>query len=452
MADTPGMFTGLNKYEAELMDAARQREASSADVGTGWQAMTQASGRAGGMIGRTVGKALGGVTTAEQRVEDFQAITATMPDFDFNNVEDLQEMSSKLWQGGFYDQGKELMDTANTYSMMEAEEQKILAEKEDIYAGMSLDKQVFELQKNMNEAQIEQIDELIAASKAGTLRDDYLSTLTGKFTSAQILQIEEAITSSVATTARKDVELGLLKETTKANIEQITSSINLNKQNIKASEADIRLTDQKVSESKALVEDLSATELEKNFKHAQENGGYTGTFIEYQTLVANLKKVEKEGNISLYEFAKSKAGGSFEGSFEDFITSITGIDYKVAVAAADAIPDVEVVDMTKTEREDNTDTVERMFSDSFWFDKGEELPEGQTVEALTSKIWQLYQNSAAVFGTIKTFDEIVNALTPTTINQLQITKGISYDWGALTENPTEVKKKVVGTDIITEDS
>ena len=77
MANTPGMFTGLNKYEAELIDAAKQREASSADVGTGWQAMTQASGRAGGMIGRTVGKALGGVTTAEQRLQDFQAITST---------------------------------------------------------------------------------------------------------------------------------------------------------------------------------------------------------------------------------------------------------------------------------------------------------------------------------------------------------------------------------------
>ena len=46
MATEPGMFSGLNKYEAELMDATRQREASSADVGTGWQAMTQAAGAA----------------------------------------------------------------------------------------------------------------------------------------------------------------------------------------------------------------------------------------------------------------------------------------------------------------------------------------------------------------------------------------------------------------------
>jgi len=450
MADTPGMFTGLNKYEAELIDAAKQREASSADVGTGWQAMTNAAGRAGGMIGRTVGKALGGVTTAEQRVADFQGIVSSVPDFNPNKVESLQEMSSALWQGGFYDQAKDMMDTANTYSMMEAEEQKILAEKEGIYAGMSLDKQVFELQKNMNEAQIEQIDELIAASKAGTLRDDYLSTLTGKFTTADILRIEEMITSSQAETTRKDTWLGAQMELNDATIEQIGSSINLNKQNIKASEADIRLTDQKVSESKALVEDLSATELEKNFKHAQENGGYTGTFIEYQTLVANLKKVEKEGNISLYEFAKSKAGGSFEGSFEDFITSITGIDYKIAVAAADALEDIEVVDMTKTEREDNTALIESMFADRDWFDKGEKLPAGHTVESFTNKIWQLYQNSAAVFGQIKTFEEIVNALNPTQINKLQIVKGSSYDWDELIKNPTEVKKKVAGTTLIDE--
>jgi hypothetical protein len=360
-------------------------------------------------------------------------------------------MSSKLWQGGFYDQGKELMDTANTYSMMEAEEQKIVAEKEGIYAGMSLDSKVFELQKNMNVAQVEQIDQLIADSKAGVLRDDYLSTLTGKFTTADILRIEEAITSSVATTAREDVRIGLLKETTEANIAQITSSINLNKQNILASEADIRLTDQQVSQSKALVEDLTATELEKNFKHAQENGGYTGSFIEYQTLVANLKVVQDEGNISLYEFAKSKAGGSFEGSFEDFITSITGIDYKVAVAAAASIPDVEVVDMTNPEREANTALIEANFAEQGnWFDKGENLPAGQTIEAFTNKIWQLYQNSAAVFGQVKTFEEIVNSLTPTTINQLQIIKGSSYDWNELITNPPEVKKIVAGSKLIDE--
>jgi hypothetical protein len=445
------MFTGLNKYEAELIDAAKQREASSADVGTGWQAMTNAAGRAGGMIGRTVGKALGGVTTAEQRVADFQGIVSSVPDFNPNKVESLQEMSSALWQGGFYDQAKDMMDTAQNYQMMDAEAAKTKAQTDQIFNSMSLENQRLELEKSMNEGQLAQIDQLIADSKAGVLRDDFLSTLTRDFTRADILRIEEMITSSQAETTRKDTWLGAQMELNDATIEQIGSSINLNKQNILASEADIRLTDQKVSESKALVEDLSATELEKNFKHAQENGSYTGTFIEYQTLVANLKKVEKEGNISLYEFAKSKAGGSFEGSFEDFITSITGIDYKVAVAAAAAIPDVKAIDMTNPEREANTALIEANFAEhGNWFDKGETLPKGQTIEAFTNKIWQLYQNSAAVFGQVKTFEEIVNALTPTQINKLQIVKGSSYDWAELIKNPTEVKAVVAGTTLINE--
>ena len=198
MADTPGMFTGLNKYEAELMDAARQREASSADVGTGWQAMTQAAGRAGGMIGRAVGKALGGVTPAEQRVMDFQAITSSIPDFNPNKVESLQEMSSALWQGGFYDQAKDMMDTANIYQRNLAEVAKIESETRSLDAATTLEGKRFILQENMNQKQIEQIDELIASSQAGTLRDDYLAELKGDFTNADILRIEQLIEASKA--------------------------------------------------------------------------------------------------------------------------------------------------------------------------------------------------------------------------------------------------------------
>jgi len=451
MANTPGMFTGLNKYEAELIDAAKQREASSADVGTGWQAMTQASGRAGGMIGRTVGKALGGVTTAEQRVADFQGIVSSVPDFNPNKVESLQEMSSALWQGGFYDQAKDMMDTAQNYQMMDAEAAKTRAQTDQIFNSMTVENQRLELEKSMNAGQLAQIDQLIADSKAGVLRDDYLSTLKGKFTEADILRIEEMITSSAATTAREDVKLGLLQETTEANINQINSSIALNQKNIEVADAEIKVAEQSIQESIANIDNLGVTEMKSNYDAAVENGAYDGTYIEYQTLMANLKKVQDEGSISLYKYAKSKAGGSFEGTLEDFITSITGIDYKVAVAAQDALLDVEVVDMTKDEREANTALIEANFAEQGnWFDKGENLPEGQTIEAFTNKIWQLYQNSAAVFGQVKTFEEIVNALTPTTINQLQIVKGSSYNWAELIKNPTEVKKKVAGTALIGE--
>ena len=123
------------------------------------------------------------------------------------------------------------------------------------------------------------------------------------------------------------------------------------------------------------------------------------------------------------------------------------------MAAADAIPDVEVVDMTNPEREANTALIESMFSDKeggYWNDLGQKLPAGQTVESFTNKIWQLYQNSAAVFGQVKTFEEIVNSLTPTTINQLQIVKGSSYDWNEIIKNPSKVEVVVGGTTLIDE--
>jgi hypothetical protein len=123
----------------------------------------------------------------------------------------------------------------------------------------------------MNTGQLAQIDQLIADSKAGVLRDDYLSTLKGEFTRADILRIEEMITSSAATTAREDVKLGLLRESTDANIAQINSSIALNAQNIKASDTDIKVAEQIIQESIARVSDLSVTDLEKRFNFASND-------------------------------------------------------------------------------------------------------------------------------------------------------------------------------------
>lgn len=111
---TQGMFSGLNKYEADLIDQANRRAASSANVGTGWQAITSAAGRAGGMIGEAVGRGLGGVTTAEQRLADFQNIVSSVPDFDPMNPESLQAMSSAMWRGGFYDQAQDMLNTSQS--------------------------------------------------------------------------------------------------------------------------------------------------------------------------------------------------------------------------------------------------------------------------------------------------------------------------------------------------
>ena len=82
-------------------------------------------------------------------------------------------------------------------------------------------------------------------------------------------------------------------------------------------------------------EDLKLTDMARNFEFAQENGNYDGTFEDYQKLMANLKTVATEGSINLYNFARTKAGGSYEGTLEEFITSVTGVDYKKAVKEGD---------------------------------------------------------------------------------------------------------------------
>ena len=399
MATEPGLFAGLGKYEAELIDDATQREASSADVGTGWQAMTQAAGRAGGMIGRSVGRGLGGVTTAEQRVTDFQEIVSSVPDFNPNNVESLQAMSSALWRGGFYDQAKDMMDTAQNYQMMDAEAANVRAKTDQIFNSMSLENQRLELEKSMNTAQLAQIDELIAASKAGTIRDDYLAELKGKFTDAEILRIEEMISSSIATTAREDVKLGLLKETTEADIAQINSSIALNQKNIEVADAEIKVAEQSIKASIANIDNLSVTDMERNFNAAVENGAYDGTYIEYQTLMANLKKVQDEGSISLYKYAKSKAGGSFEGTLEDFITSVTGVDYKKAVAEDENLKTTfyDYKGTNKTNLEDFLDT--KIDKGPFDYRKegdvvlGDAVSGEYTVEQIGKHLFQMGKNA-----------------------------------------------------------
>ena len=335
MAIEPGMFSGLNKYEAELMDAARQREASSADVGTGWQAMTQASGRAGGMIGRTVGKALGGVTTAEQRLQDFQAITATMPDFDFNNVEDLQEMSSKLWQGGFYDQGKELMDTANIYQRNLAEVANIEQQTASMLKGDTLDEMKFHLSKRMGEKQMEEIDALIFKSQYDMLNTDWEMELKEKYNDAQIDQIKQIISASKSGVTLAKREFDLSKKVSQMEMKHIKQQIANLESQVDVDEQTIKQSQEAVKASKAMTESLDKTDLQRNFEFAQENGNYTGSFEDYQKLVANLKTVATEGSINLYNFARTRAGGSYKGTLEEFITSVTGVDYKKAVKEGD---------------------------------------------------------------------------------------------------------------------
>jgi hypothetical protein len=326
MADTPGMFTGLNKYEAELMDAARQREASSADVGTGWQAMTQAAGRAGGMIGRSVGKALGGVTPAEQRVADFQAITASIPDFNPNKVESLQEMSSALWQGGFYDQAKDMMDTANIYQRNLAEVAKIEAETKTFDTARTLSEKRFILEKDMNNAQIKQINELIFDAQYGRLNEDWELEMKELFNNSQIDQIKQVIEASKAEVTREDKRVNIFQKQTDANVDLIEAQIDKYKSEAKVDESTIRVHNQEIQQSKALVNDLSETDLTRGWRVAVTEGGFDGSLEDYAGMMANLKEVAKEPEISLYEYYKDNAPkGSEVMDIDAFIRSVTGV-------------------------------------------------------------------------------------------------------------------------------
>lgn len=328
-----GMFTGLNKYEAELIDAANQREASSANVGTGWQAITNAAGRAGGMLGRSVGRGLGGVTTAEQRVADFQEITASIPNFDPTKPESLQEMSSALWQGGFYDQAKNMMDTANVYSRNLAELANLEAQTGSIVAGDNLAEMKFNLSKRYTESQMEQIDQAIAASKAGVSNQEILTDLKSVFQDVDIRRIEQVINASKSQVELAEQQMDLNTELNAANIERIQQEIAASKSGVTVDEARIRGIEQDILQSEAMIGNLDKTELSKNYKFAVANGEYDGSFTDYQKLISNLKTIQKESSISLYEYAQSTAGGSYKGTLEEFVTSITGVDYKRAVAA-----------------------------------------------------------------------------------------------------------------------
>ena len=387
-----GMFTGLNAYEAELIDNANQREASSANVGTGWQAITNAAGRAGGMLGRSVGRGLGGVTTAEQRVTDFQEITASIPDFDPSKPESLQEMSSALWQGGFYDQAKNMMDTANVYSRNLAELANLEAQTGSIVAGDTLAEMKFNLSKRYTETQMEQIDQAITASKAGVSNQEILTNLKNVFQDVDIRRIEQVINASKSQVELAGKQMDLNTELNAANIERIQQEIAASKSGVTVDEARIRGIEQDILQSKAMIGNLDKTELSKNFKFAVANGEYDGSFTDYQKLISNLKTIQKESSISLYEYAQSTAGGSYKGTLEDFVTSITGVDYKKAVTAERASADDDNTTLYNYSDSDET-KVTNFLDDQIDSGFGDFVGRGTAYEKEVGKhLWQLAKN------------------------------------------------------------
>ena len=101
MAD--GMFGSI--YDVQAADALmRQKQAQS--YGTGWQAMTRAAAGAGGMLGKGISRAFGGMTPLEAKQAKMQEVIAQFPDLDPSDPGQLEEVEAALWNAGLYDQAK----------------------------------------------------------------------------------------------------------------------------------------------------------------------------------------------------------------------------------------------------------------------------------------------------------------------------------------------------------
>jgi len=128
MAD--GMFGSIYDVQA-TDDLMRQKQAQS--YGTGWQAMTRAAAGAGGMLGKGISRAFGGMTPLEAKQAKMQEVIAQFPDLDPSDPGQLEEVEAALWNAGLYDQAKMVGEQA--VKRYEAQTGRITAMKPSGGAG-----------------------------------------------------------------------------------------------------------------------------------------------------------------------------------------------------------------------------------------------------------------------------------------------------------------------------
>lgn len=117
------MATGLfgNKYQQAVDNEAIQRRQLSQTGGlTGWAAITQGMANIGSELGYQGGQMFGGRTPAQVQQDNYQAVIDSVPDFDPMNATSLQEMSSALWRGGFYDEGMAMLNQSRAMQLDDA--------------------------------------------------------------------------------------------------------------------------------------------------------------------------------------------------------------------------------------------------------------------------------------------------------------------------------------------
>ena len=328
---TDGMFN--NYTQAVTNETALRREAANTNGMTGWAAITNAMSGIGSEFGYAAGQGSGGKTTAQLESEKFDAVMASVPDFDPTNPESMRLMSSALYSAGFYNESMELLTQSNIFTRNLAEVAAIEAGTVATLGNLSLAEMKLELEKEFKGSQMDQIDASIASILRGDDRDDVLADLKKDFNGAQILQIEQLIKASVNQEDIRTKDFNLRETVTVAQVAEINQQILNLKSDVEVDASQIASAEQNILQSRALIDDMKLSDVAKSYEYAKESGAYTGTFAQYQTYLANLKTVQKEGSINLYDYARTVAGGSYKGTLEEFVTSITGVNYKQQVAA-----------------------------------------------------------------------------------------------------------------------
>ena len=382
-----------NQYQQAVTDETALRRQSAQTGGmTGWAAITNAMSGIGSEIGYQGGQAMGGMTPAQSQQAKFESVMNSVPNFDPTNPASMREMSSALYSANFYDESMELLTQSNVFERNLAELKQIEAQTGSIISGDNLAEMKFNISKLYSEKQMEQIDQAIAESIAGVDTQTILTDLKSVFQDVDIKRIEQVINASKSSEIRADAQLSLNSELNAANINKITQQIAASQVGMDVDKARIKEVEQNILQSEAMISDLDSTQLSKNFKFAVANGDYDGSFTEYQKLISNLKTIQQEGSISLYEYAQTSAGGSYKGTLEDFVTSITGVDYKKSVASERAGADDDNTTLYNYSDSDETE-VTNFLDDQIDSGVGDFLGRGTDYEKEVGKhLWQLAKN------------------------------------------------------------
>ena len=105
MAD--GLFGNI--YDAQLQQQLLDQKAAQS-YGTGWEAMTRAAAGAGGMLGRGISRAFGGVTPMEAKQAKINQIQQEFADADYSDPATFSAIGNRFMQEGFGDLAMESFD------------------------------------------------------------------------------------------------------------------------------------------------------------------------------------------------------------------------------------------------------------------------------------------------------------------------------------------------------